>query len=76
MLTISVLCIAAVVVFAVILAILSIPIAIIGSLLPWALGVAGVVLLIKAACTQPWKFENFAPAIGAFILSALLRWIF
>ena len=48
MVTLIVGCTAAIVVLALILAILSVPVMIILSLAPWALAVAGVVLLVKA----------------------------
>ena len=36
---------------------------------------AGVVLLVKALFDKPVKWENFMPAIIAFVLSAVLGWI-
>ena len=42
----------------------------------WLLRVAGVVLLLKAIFQQPVKWENFLPAVGAFVLAAGLGWIF
>ena len=44
-------------------------------LLPWLLRIAGVVLLVKALFDKPVKWENFMPAIIAFVLSAVLGWI-
>lgn len=76
MLTISILCLVGVIVIPVLLALLSIPFAIIIGLLPWLLRVAGVILLIKGFMDKPLRWENFTPAAGAFILSALIRWIF
>lgn len=76
MLTILLLCIAGVIVIPVLLAVLSVPLAIIMAVLPWLLRVAGVVLLIKGLMDKPIRWENFTPALGAFVLSAVLRWIF
>lgn len=76
MVTLIVGCTAAIVVLALILAILSVPVMIILSLAPWALAVAGVVLLVKAITEKPMRWENFMPAVVAFLLSGLIRWIF
>lgn len=76
MVTLIVGCTAAIVVLALILAILSVPVMIILSLAPWALAVAGVVLLVKALTEKPMRRENFMPAVVAFLLSGLIRWIF
>ena len=76
MVTLIVGCTAAIVVLALILAILSVPVRIILSLAPWALAVAGVVLLVKALTEKPMRWENFMPAVVAFLLSGLIRWIF
>ncbi|MCI5927242.1 MAG: phage-shock protein [Pseudoflavonifractor capillosus] len=76
MVTLIVGCTAAIVVLALILAILSVPVMIILSLAPWALAVAGVVLLVKALTEKPMRWENFMPAVVAFLLSGLIRWIF
>ena len=37
---------------------------------------AGVVLLVKALSEKPMRWENFMPAVVAFLLSGLIRWIF
>ncbi|SCJ00757.1 Uncharacterised protein [uncultured Flavonifractor sp.] len=76
MVTLIVGCTAAIVVLSLILAILSVPVMIILSLAPWALAVAGVVLLVKALTEKPMRWENFMPAVVAFLLSGLIRWIF
>ena len=76
MVTLIVGCTAAIVVLALILAILSVPVMIILSLAPWALAVAGVVLLVKALTEKPMRWENFMPAVVAFLLSGLIRCIF
>lgn len=76
MVTLIVGCTAAIVVLALILAILSVPVMIILSLAPWALAVAGMVLLVKALTEKPMRWENFMPAVVAFLLSGLIRWIF
>ena len=65
-----------VVVVSVVLAIVGIPLMIIAGLLPWLLRLAGVVLLVKALLDKPMKWENFMPAIIAFVLSVVLGWIF
>ncbi|EDN01587.1 hypothetical protein BACCAP_00719 [Pseudoflavonifractor capillosus ATCC 29799] len=76
MVTLIVGCAAAIVVLYLVLAILSVPVMIILSLAPWALAVAGVVLLVKALTEKPMRWENFMPAVVAFLLSGLIRWIF
>ncbi|MGI5929567.1 phage-shock protein [Pseudoflavonifractor sp.] len=76
MVTLIVGCTVAIVVLALILTILSVPVMIILSLAPWALAVAGVVLLVKALTEKPMRWENFMPAVVAFLLSGLIRWIF
>jgi hypothetical protein len=76
MLTLSILCLVGVIVIPVALAVLAIPFAIIIGLLPWLLRIAGVVLTIKALLEKPVRWENFTPALGAFLLSAVIRWIF
>lgn len=59
-----------------VLSIISIPFLIILGLLPWLLTLAGIVLLVKAAMQKPIRWENFMPAVVAFALAGLLRWIF
>lgn len=76
MITASILCLVGIVVIPVILALFSIPFVLIIGLLPWLLRLAGVILLIKGFLDRPLKWENFTPALGAFVLSALIRWIF
>ena len=76
MVTLIVGCTAAIVVLSLILAILSVPVMIILSLAPWALAVARVVLLVQALTERPMPWENFMPAVVAFLLSGLIRWIF
>ncbi len=76
MVTLIVGCTAAIVVFALVLAILSVPVMMILSLAPWALAVIGVVLLVKALTEKPLRWESFMPAVVAFLLSGLIRWIF
>ena len=76
MVTLIVGCTAAIVILSLILAILSVPVMIILALAPWALALAGVVLLVKALTEKPMRWENFMPAVVAFLLSGLIRWIF
>ena len=64
------------VVVALVLTLIGLPLAILFSLLPWLLRVAGVVLLIKALLDKPTRWENFMPAVVAFALSLLIGWIF
>lgn len=79
MITLSVICLAVVVllvaVFAV-LSILSIPFVLVFSILPWVLAAAGVVLLLKALSEKPLFWENFIPAGVAFVAAGVLRWLF
>lgn len=78
--TLSLLCLAGVVVCCIlaglVLAVLSLPLAILFILLPWFLRLAGVVLLIKGLLDRPFRWENLLPAVMAFLLSGLIRWIF
>lgn len=76
LLTLSLICLAAVIVIPIVLAIVGLPLMILLGLLPWLLRVAGVVLLLKAIFQQPVKWENFLPAVSAFILAVVLGWIF
>ena len=64
------------VVVALVLTLIGLPLAILFSLLPWLLRIAGVVLLIKALLDKPTRWENFMPAVVAFALSLLIGWIF
>ena len=76
LISLAVVCIVVVVVVSVVLAIVGIPLMIIAGLLPWLLRLAGVVLLVKALLDKPMKWENFMPALIAFVLSVVLGWIF
>lgn len=76
LLTLVILCVAAVVLIPVILLLVGLPFLLLMGLLPWLLRVAGVVLLIKALLDKPTRGENFIPAIAAFGLSIVLGWIF
>lgn len=76
MITLSVCILVLVVLAVVVLSILSVPLMLILGLLPWALTIAGVVLLIKALFEKPVRWENFIPAVIAFVVSGVLRWIF
>lgn len=76
MITLALALVAVIVVAAVILSLLSVPFLIILGLLPWALTVLGIILLIKALFEKPVRWENFMPAVIAFVLSGVLRWIF
>lgn len=76
MITLALVLVAVIVVAAVILSLLSVPFLIILGLLPWALTVLGIILLIKALFEKPVRWENFMPAVIAFVLSGVLRWIF
>lgn len=76
LISLAVVCVVVVVVVSVVLAIVGIPLMIIAGLLPWFLRLAGVVLLVKALLDKPMKWENFMPAVIAFVLSVVLGWIF
>ena len=60
----------------VILTVIGLPLALLFGFLPWLLKIAGVVLLIKGLLDQPFRWENLLPAVGAFLLAALIGWIF
>ncbi len=73
LLTLSLICLVSIPILLVSMALLSIPLAIIFSLLPWLLRLAAVVLLIRALMDQPFHLESLIPAAIAFGLSVLLR---
>ena len=58
-----------------VLAIIGLPFLLLFGALPWLLRIVGVVLLIKALFDKPTRWENFMPAIIAFVLSGVLGWI-
>ena len=78
LLALSLICFAVVAVVSlvggIVLSILGLPLMLLFSLLPWLLRAAGVVLLIKGLLDQPVTWENFMPAVVAFLLAWLLRW--
>ena len=76
LLSLSVICLVAVILIPVVLSIIGLPLMLLLGLLPWLLRVAGVGLLLKAIFQQPTKWENFLPALAAFVLSAVIGWIF
>ena len=67
------------VVAALVLTLIGLPLAILAilfSLLPWLLRLAGIVLLVKGLLDRPFQPENLLPAVGAFAASWLLKWLF
>lgn len=74
--TLTVICVVAVILIPIVLTIIGLPLMLLLGLLPWLLRVAGVVLLLKAIFQQPVKWENFLPAVEAFVLAVGLGWIF
>ena len=79
MFTLTLLCLAGVavgsVLIALVLALIGLPLAILLSLLPWLLRLAGVVLLVKGVLDQPFRWENLLPAALAFAASAAVKWL-
>lgn len=75
LLSLSLICAAAVVLIPVVLVLVGLPFLLLMALLPWLLRAAGVVLLLKALFEQPARWENFMPAVVAFALSILIGWI-
>ena len=77
--TLTLLCLAGVavgsVLIALVLALIGLPLAILLSLLPWLLRLAGVVLLVKGVLDQPFRWENLLPAALAFAASAVVKWL-
>lgn len=59
-----------------ILGILGLSMAILATIVVWALRIAFIVLLVKAGMERPVKAENFVPAIVALVLSMVIGWIF
>ena len=78
--TLTLLCLAGVavgsVLIALVLALIGLPLAILLSLLPWLLRLAGAVLLVKGVLDQPFRWENLLPAALAFAASAAVKWLF
>lgn len=64
------------VVVSVVLLLIGLPLVLLFGLLPWLLRIIGVVLLLKALFDKPVRWENFMPAIIAFVLSGAIHWIF
>lgn len=73
MITLSILCLLGIIFLFVATAVLSVPVLIFMSFLPWLLRVAAVILLLKALMDKPFKWENLIPAAIAFGASILLR---
>lgn len=71
--TLSLLCLAVILVLGVVLTILSVPFLVILGLLPWLLRIAAAVLLIRGLLHHPFRWENLIPAAVAFGLSVLLH---
>lgn len=69
-------CLALSLVAGMIFLLVGLPLAVLFSFLPWLLKLAGVVLLIKGVLDRPFRWENLTPAVAAFLLSALVGWIF
>lgn len=59
-----------------ILSIMGLSLAILATIVVWALRIAFLVLLVKAGMERPIKAENFVPAIVALVLSMVIGWIF
>ena len=66
-------CLVLALVAGVILTVIGLPLALLFGFLPWLLKIAGVVLLIKGLLDQPFRWENLLPAVGAFLLAALIK---
>ena len=71
--TLSLLCLAVILVLGVVLTILSVPFLVILGLLPWLLRIAAAVLLIRGLLDHPFRWGNLIPAAVAFGLSVLLH---
>lgn len=76
LLSLCVLCLAALILIPVVLVVVGLPFLLMMALLPWLLRIVGVILLLKALFEQPTRWENFMPAVIAFALSILIGWIF
>ena len=66
----------ALVVFLLLFTLVGLPLMFVLGLAPWALGVFGMVLLIKGLLEKPFAIANLTPAAIALGLSVVLRWIF
>ncbi len=76
LITLSIVCLAAVILIPICLTLIGLPLLLLLELLPWLLRVAGVILLLKAIFQKPVKWENFLPALAAFLSATVLGWIF
>lgn len=73
LLTLSLMCLVAIPVLFVSMALLSIPFLIIMGILPWLLRLAAFLLLIRALLERPFHLTALLPALVIFALAALLR---
>ena len=64
------------VVVALVLTLIGLPLAILFSLLPWLLRLAGSARLVTGLLDRPFQPENLLPAVGAFAASWLLGLLF
>lgn len=76
LITLSVICLVAVIIIPICLTLIGLPLLILLEFLPWLLRVAGVILLLKAIFQKPVTWENFLPALAAFVAAAVLGWFF
>lgn len=75
LLSLCLICVAAIILIPVVLLLVGLPFLVLFALLPWLLRIAGVVLLLRALFEKPVQWENFVPAVGAFVLAAVLGWL-
>ena len=71
--TLSLLCLAVILVLGVVLTILSVPFLVILGLMPCIMSISAAVLLIRGLLDHPVRWENLIPAAVAFGLSVLLH---
>ena len=76
LLSLCVLCLAALILIPVVLLVVGLPFLLMMALLPWLLRLAGIVLLVKGLLDRPFQPENLLPAVGAFAASWLLGLLF
>ena len=74
LLSLCVLCLAALILIPVVLLVVGLPFLLMMALLPWLLRIVGVILLLKALFEQPTRWENFMPPAIASALPTLRGW--
>lgn len=75
-LIVGLVCLVLSVVVGIVMLFVGLPLALLMGFLPWLLRAAGVVLVIKGLLDRPFRWENLMPAVVAFVLAAVVGWVF